>query len=190
MLSFQDAVAAGKVTTEQAHELFDALPAVKIDELRGLWKGAEFPTASPFDGVLAASGWFGKRFIDNDHVDPLVWHASKDKTKGEEADDGSSGDDSELLFTANPPKATALLSQGAYVPDHRAECETQEPGARLRLVEYRGVVTASIVYNQLPIIDNFRRVDDTTLLGVMDNPQAPGLPFFFVLRRHEQGGRG
>lgn len=183
MLSFQDAVAAGKVTTDQAQELFDTLPAVQINELRGLWKGAEFPTASPSDGLLATSRWFGKRFTGNDDVDPLVWCASKSK-KG----DGSSSGDNSELFAADPPKAMALISQGLDVPDHRAECETHEPGARLRPVEYRGVVTASMVYNQLPVIDHFRRVDDTTLLGVMNNPQMPGPPFFFVLRRYEQGG--
>ncbi|KAK8127191.1 hypothetical protein PG984_008299 [Apiospora sp. TS-2023a] len=161
---------------------FEQLPS----QLRGLWKGAEFPTASPSDGVLVTSGWFGKRFTGNDHVDPLVWRASKKSQKKGGEDGSSGGDDGELLFAADPLKATALLLQGAHVPDHRAECETQEPGARLRPVEYRGVVTASMVYNQLPIIDHFRRVDSTTLLGVVDNPQGPGPAFFFVLRRHEE----
>ncbi|KAK7928349.1 hypothetical protein PG985_005347 [Apiospora marii] len=105
MLSFQDAVAAGKVTTAQAHEIFDTLPAVQIDELRGLWKGAEFPTASPSDGLLAASGWFGKRFTGNDHVDPLVWYGSKSQKE-----DRISGDSSEL-FAADPPKAMSLIFQ-------------------------------------------------------------------------------
>ncbi|KAK8059094.1 hypothetical protein PG996_009024 [Apiospora saccharicola] len=105
--------------------------------------------------------------------------------KKREEEDGSSGDGGGL-FAPDPPKTTALRSQGAYVPDHQVECETKEPGARLRPVEYRGVVTASMVYNQLPIIDHFRRFESTTLLGVMDNPQATGPPFFFVQRRHEE----
>jgi hypothetical protein len=49
-------------------------------------------------------------------------------------------------------------------------------------VEYRGVVTAAMSYDQLPIIDVFRSVDADTLVGAMD---MRGLeqPFLFVLRR-------
>jgi hypothetical protein len=49
------------------------------------------------------------------------------------------------------------------------------------MIEHRGVVTATMSYDALPINDHFRRVDDATLLGVMDLRGAP--PFFFVLRR-------
>jgi hypothetical protein len=39
-----------------------------------------------------------------------------------------------------------------------------------------------MIYDHLPIIDIFRRVDEDTLLGVMD---MRGLadPYFFILRR-------
>ena len=40
--------------------------------------------------------------------------------------------------------------------------------ATLRMVEYRGVVTATMVYDRHPVFDHFRRVDDDTVLGVMD----------------------
>ena len=50
------------------------------------------------------------------------------------------------------------------------------------MVEHRGVVTAALVYDRLPIIDAFRRVDDATLLGVMDLRGLPD-PYLFVLRR-------
>lgn len=39
-----------------------------------------------------------------------------------------------------------------------------------------------MVYDDLPIIDMFRRVDARTVLGVMDMRAMP-LPYFFVLRR-------
>jgi hypothetical protein len=50
------------------------------------------------------------------------------------------------------------------------------------MVEYRGVVSGTMVYDALPINDHFRAVDDDTLLGAMD---LRGLadPFLFVLRR-------
>jgi len=48
-------------------------------------------------------------------------------------------------------------------------------------VEHRGVVTAAMVYDHLPIIDVFRLVDAGTLLGVMDLRGLP--PYVFVLTR-------
>ena len=60
--------------------------------------------------------------------------------------------------------------------------QTEEPKARLRMTEYRGVVSATMIYDSLPINDIFRKVDDDTVLGVMDLRFTPQ-PFFFVLRR-------
>jgi hypothetical protein len=61
---------------------------------------------------------------------------------------------------------------------------TRKPKARLRAVEHRGVVTAAMIYDALPIIDVFRRVDPDTLLGVMDLRGLPA-PFFFLLERDD-----
>jgi len=55
--------------------------------------------------------------------------------------------------------------------------------ASLRQVEYRGVVTATMVYDKHPIFDHFRAVDAGTVLGVMDRKGAP-MPLYFWLRRH------
>lgn len=53
------------------------------------------------------------------------------------------------------------------------------------MTEYRGKSSATMVYNPLPINDVFRKVDENTVLGLMD---MHGLerPFFFVLRREQQ----
>ena len=59
---------------------------------------------------------------------------------------------------------------------------TSKPRARLRSVEHRGVQTAAMVYDALPIIDVFRRLSDDVRLGLMDLRGLPE-PFFFVLRR-------
>ncbi|MFP2997967.1 DUF4334 domain-containing protein [Spongiivirga sp. MCCC 1A20706] len=40
--------------------------------------------------------------------------------------------------------------------------------ARIRHVEFRDKMSTAMIYNHLPIIDHFRRVDDSTLMGVMD----------------------
>ena len=48
--------------------------------------------------------------------------------------------------------------------------------------EFRGVVTAAMVYDHLPIIDVFRRVDEVTMLGAMDWRGEPA-PYFFILTK-------
>ena len=54
-----------------------------------------------------------------------------------------------------------------------------------RMTEYRGVVSATMIYDSLPINDIFRKVDDDTVLGVMDLRFTPQ-PFFFILLREGQ----
>ncbi len=59
---------------------------------------------------------------------------------------------------------------------------TRRPQARLRTTVYRGVATAAICYDRLPIHDVFRKIDDDVVLDVMDMRGMPQ-PFVFVLRR-------
>ncbi len=54
--------------------------------------------------------------------------------------------------------------------------------ASLRRVEYRGVVTATMCYDQHPVFDHFRKLDERTVLGVMDR-KGDRLPLYFYLRR-------
>lgn len=70
-------------------------------------------------------------------------------------------------------RALGVLKPALRTTHHRA---------RLREVRHRGVVTAAMVYDHLPIIDHFRRVDDRTVLGMMDLRGVPQ-PYFFILRR-------
>jgi hypothetical protein len=66
---------------------------------------------------------------------------------------------------------------------------TQAPQARLRVVQHRGVATAAMLYDRLPIVDVFRRLDATTLLGLMDARGIPQ-PFFFLLQREPGAEEG
>ena len=54
--------------------------------------------------------------------------------------------------------------------------------AQLRAVEYRGVVTATMIYDRHPILDHFRAIDSDTLLGLMDR-KGEAAPLSFMLRR-------
>ncbi|HNI70658.1 MAG TPA: DUF4334 domain-containing protein, partial [Marmoricola sp.] len=59
-----------------------------------------------------------------------------------------------------------------------------KPRARLREVAHRGVVSAAMIYDTQPIIDHFRRIDDHTILGLMD-ARGMAMPYFFILDREE-----
>jgi Domain of unknown function (DUF4334) len=60
--------------------------------------------------------------------------------------------------------------------------KTEDSQARLRMMEYRGKVSATMIYDYLPINDSFRKVDENTVLGIMDFKNSLQ-PFFFVLKR-------
>lgn len=155
---------------------YDALPPVTMDQMLGSWRGSGVPTGNPFDGLLEHYGWHGKRYDTADEAHPLVF---PDPRGG--------------LLSVNPalvplglaarhgPRLHADWMARACVP-LRALIRTRRPKARLRMTEYRGVVTGTMSYDALPINDIFRQVDKDTMLGLMD---MRGLekPFAFVLRR-------
>lgn len=59
--------------------------------------------------------------------------------------------------------------------------------ASLWMVEFRGEVTATMVYDGMPVFDHFKRVGPSTLLGVMNgkNVLDAGEHYWFVLDRDD-----
>ncbi|GGV53370.1 hypothetical protein GCM10010293_66480 [Streptomyces griseoflavus] len=57
--------------------------------------------------------------------------------------------------------------------------------ASLWTVEFRGETTATMVYDGQPVFDHFKRVDDTTLMGIMNAKGVPpeGPFYYFFLER-------
>ncbi|MEU4236110.1 DUF4334 domain-containing protein [Actinoplanes sp. NPDC026619] len=55
--------------------------------------------------------------------------------------------------------------------------------ASLWNIEFRGEVTATMVYDGQPVFDHFKRVDDDTLMGIMNVKQNGGLFYYFILER-------
>lgn len=167
MTDFNQALDKGGVTQAEAFAIYDALEATTPAFMQGDWIGLPFPTGHPMDGALEATGWRGKRFDSAEDVHPLLFH------------DGQGGvfkvDPVRLMTDPKPGKASA----------RREELETDKPAARLRTFVHRDVATTAMVYDGLAIIDTFRKVDDDTVLGVMDMRGLP-LPYFFVLRRNTQ----
>jgi hypothetical protein len=54
------------------------------------------------------------------------------------------------------------------------------------MTEYRDVVSATMIYDSLPINDIFRKVDDDSVLGVMDLRFSPQ-PFFLCPQARRSG---
>ena len=166
---------SGQATTEAALDLFDALDPVSLEFMIGRWRGSELSTHHPMDGLLAASNWYGKEFIDPETVHPLLFL-----------------DDQNHVFKVAPNLAAMrlglqlpMVKQEAFRPLLRlmtAMFTTQSSQARLRMMEYRHQVSATMIYDNLPINDSFRKVDDNTVLGLMDFKDM-SQPFFFLLRR-------
>ena len=166
------------LTTEQALALFDQLDPVPPEELLGSWRGEGFATGHPLDGVLEAWHWQGKRFDSLAEVHPLVF---------EGPGGGPVPVDPAWVPVAllRAPWVGRLIPFGGLFPWLAPLVATRRSAARLRSTLYRGKLSATMVYDTLPILDVFRRLDGDSLLGVMDC-KGMGQPFFFVLRR--QGG--
>ena len=62
---------------------------------------------------------------------------------------------------------------------------TSRSTARLRMTTYRGKSSATMIYDQLPIYDVFRKIDQDAVLGVMDL-KGMTMPFFFILHREHR----
>lgn len=64
-----------KDSTVPAAELdgvWAALPTVLVDDVLGEWKGGEFETGHPLNGMLQKAGWYGKTFLSAGDAKPLM----------------------------------------------------------------------------------------------------------------------
>ncbi|WP_232434613.1 DUF4334 domain-containing protein [Burkholderia ubonensis] len=163
-------------TMSEALTFFDTLPPAELDELIGTWRGSGLRTGHPIDGVLEGYGWYGKDFSGSNNVQPLLFRNGPENVVA-------------LNPTLMPIKLlvrhpewfrrkAARLMFTALFPLLR----TARPRARMRMMEHRGVISATMIYDDLPILDTFRRVDHNTMLGLMDLRDMTK-PFFFTLHR-------
>ena len=162
------------VSQAEAFQFFDQLESVSLDFMSGLWKGSGCRTGHPFDGLLEAAGWYGKEFIDAETVHPLVFRHQRG-----------------FLYKVNPGLLpfTFLLS---YIPRKLVRLlfplvspllQTRKAKARMRMMEYRGIVSAAMIYDQHSVYDTFRKIDENTVIGAMDWKGQPDMAYFFLLER-------
>lgn len=144
-----------RITPEEAFNLYDELDAVELEEMFGTWRGFELKTGHPLEGTLEKLHWYGKAFYTPDRVDPLLFY----KKNGN-------------IFAADPGK---IVDKMKLVPSDGGE-------GRIRMVEHRGRITGTLIYDHLPIMDHFRKVSVDVLMGVMDMKNHPE-PYFFYLKK-------
>ena len=160
-------------TLERALELFDSLEPVDIDFMIGRWWGEGYHTGHPNDGQLEALHWYGKLFESSEDVHPLLFLNRHGEIVS--IDPGAMGSGGEQRLPVS--KTTVRIFQ-LLMP----LLTTSESRARLRMTEYRGKVSATMIYDQMPVYDIFRKLDDNTVFAVMDNKTIKD-PFFFKLNR-------
>ncbi|MES5100172.1 DUF4334 domain-containing protein [Agrobacterium sp. BA1120] len=163
-----------KATPEQILQAFDDLQAANLDFMNGLWSGFEIRTGHGLDGLLEPSGWYGKLFESAEAVHPLLFYGSGNSSL-------YAVDPLLVPLSAPLPRSSAL---GYAMRILRPVLQTRSPKARLRMIEFRGRATATMVYDSKPIFDHFARIDDRRVLGIMDLKGMPG-PYAFCLERDD-----
>ncbi|WP_222841916.1 DUF4334 domain-containing protein [Cystobacter ferrugineus] len=162
------------MSTADALALFDSLEPVDLDFMMGRWVGAGFDTHHPMDGLLETFGWYGKAFVTPDDVHPLLFRRG-----GSVVSISPRLMPMGLLWKVRLPRSALLNALSLPL---KFALRTRRARARVRMMEHRGKVSATMIYDDLPIHDVFRKFDDATVLGAMDLKGMPQ-PFFFQLRR-------
>jgi len=159
----------------EALAFYDSLPPIEPEAMIGRWHGGEIATGHLYDGLLQPSGWWGKEFRSADDVDPLLFERGG------------------TIFAGNPaliplglierfPTIAKSAAAGALFRTVSPLLRTGKPRARLRILTYRGVSSAAMLYDAHPIADCFRRVSGDVLIGAMDI-RGHADPYIFTLRR-------
>ena len=166
------------VAPEAALAFFDGLPTVPAGDMLGRWRGSGLPTGSRLDGLLEAYGWYGKEFSGAESVHPLLFAAGGGRPRP--VDPAWIP----LSLLRDHAGLARLWPVRTAFGRLRPLLYTNKPKARLRTIEHRGVSTAAMVYDALPVIDVFRRIGPDVVLGAMDMRGLPA-PFFFLLERDD-----
>jgi hypothetical protein len=161
---------------DHALQFFDALPAVSLEDVIGLWEGQGLWTGHPLDGVLENLGWFGKRFYPDLRVDALLFRTG-----------------SMRLVPVDPafiPVRLALrfsrFARSRFARNWfsciQKALRANGTVASLKSLPFRDRISAAIIYDRQPIVDHFRMIDQDTIVGAM-TVQGDARVYFFVLTR-------
>ena len=161
---------------QKAIQVFQGLPSIEPRDMIGLWTGRGIPSGHPLDGVLENLGWFGKRFTPGMRADALLFRL-----------------DDRRLVPIDPARIPLRLALRLHkVGKTRAARNlfsylqrgllAKGPVASLRTMSFQGVASAAIVYDDQPIVDHFRRIDDRRVMGAMTIQGDDRIYFFELVR--------
>lgn len=162
-----------------ALEEFRSPPPIEPRELVGLWKGRGISAEHPFDGILENLGWFGKRFTPDMRADALLFRSGERR-----------------LDAIDPrwiPLALALrfhhigrtrVARNLFSYLQR-RLRARGPMASLKTMLFGGGESAAMVYDHQPIVDHFRRINETRVMGAM-TIRGDQRIYFFELERVDE----
>jgi hypothetical protein len=167
----------GQASSAEALAYYDSLEAIDVAFLQGRWEGSGLQTGHPMDGLLERFNWYGKEFVDSEEVHPLLFRGLGQRIHRVDPIRTAMRFSIYLpVFVQQTLKYAFLLLPFLFT--------TRASKARLRRIDFRGKQSVGMVYDDLPIIDHFRKVDEHTVLGAMDYKRLSSYPpFFFVLKR-------
>lgn len=177
------------MSQEDAFKVYDSLEPVSIDFMIGKWKGSELKAGHIMEGILTIAPWHGKVFYDAEKVTPLLFDDKKGHEYAVNPRKILSLTNCKPLFNFARKFAQRVINEEVKFNKYKFDWfykifKTNYPYARLRQIEYRGKVSAAMVYDELAIIDIFRKLDENTVLGVMDFKGKLGKSsYFFMLER-------
>nr|WP_250812628.1 GXWXG domain-containing protein [Neorhizobium tomejilense] len=159
-------------------ERFLSLPPIRPSEMIGLWQGRGIPSGHPFDGVLENLGWFGKRFTSELRADALLFRSGQHRLTP--------------IDPARIPLRLALRfhKAGRTRPVKNLFSYLQRglrakgPVASLQTMSFHGVTSAAITYDEQPVVDHLRRIDEHRMMGAMVIEGDERI-YFFELERVE-----
>lgn len=159
VLAAGSALAAETDTVTQAEaqarllQMIDSGEAYPASELLPLYEQLE-----PVSVEFMLGSWKGGKFDGGTEPDPINWYGKRfDSAK----------------------HAEPLMVRTA---DGSVQPYTALGAAQLRMVEFGGKVSASLIYDKQPIMDYFRKIDDNRVIGLGDIKGKP-TDFFFHLTR-------
>ncbi|WP_426129308.1 GXWXG domain-containing protein [Pararhizobium sp. PWRC1-1] len=155
---------------------FQTLQPLRPAEMVGLWSGVGIPAGHPLDGVLENLQWFGKRFHADLRADALLfqWRPGR-------------------LVPINPayfpigmairlaPFGRTAIARNWFSHLQKA-VRARNTTAALTVRDMDVGETVAMVYDNQPIIDYFRRIDEREIAGMMC-VAGDDRRYFFRLRK-------
>lgn len=159
---------------EQAIDIFDSLPAVRLKDLHiGRWRADVLRTGHPAEELLPALGWYGKQITSVNDVQPFLFC-----TRGGRVFPLRPG---ALPFgmIGKTPLPIARLGR-LFLGPGRIVLGAQASAAEVHMRCYRGQLSASIDHRHADCRDHLRHISDNIMMGAAVFGDFPH-PLFFVL---------